>query len=159
MKLIFIDEGLDPGQFGDLMDQRRGVIAEQSLTTAPAVGRLTSDGFTDFLGWDQNPLGPTMLGLTAAFLAGGSGGRLSLGPDEIGRGRLVRVGGVELESCLEVVDSGLEFASPLLHRQNHCRNGRLSIRRHLVPEFLGDGQWIGHSKGIVPSSATFNTGP
>ena len=57
MELIFIDDRLDLGQFGDLMDQRRGVVAEQSLTTSSAVGRLAGDGLADFLGRDQDPLG------------------------------------------------------------------------------------------------------
>ena len=63
-----------------------------------------------------------------------------------------------IESSFEVGESILEFVGPLLHRQKDSRDGRLSIRRHLGPEFLGDRQWIGHSQGIVPSSATFNTG-
>ena len=33
MEPIFIDEGLDLGDLGDLMDQRRGIIAEESEAT------------------------------------------------------------------------------------------------------------------------------
>ena len=40
MEPILIDDRLDPGQFGDLMDQRRGIFAEESVTTSSAGRRF-----------------------------------------------------------------------------------------------------------------------
>ena len=149
MKPILIDDRLDLGQFGDLMDQRRGVIAEQPSTTASAVGRLAGDGLADFLGWDQNPLGATMPGLTAAFLSGGRRGRLSLGPDEIGGGRLMRVGGVELEPGFEVVDTGFQRRDLLLMDLDQRQDRRLEFGRGVVSEMIRERRRGCHSNKIV----------
>ena len=50
----------------------------------------------------------------------------------------MRVGGVELEPGIEISESSLKVVDPLLHRQEHGRDGRLSVRRHLGPEELVD---------------------
>lgn len=117
MESILIDDRLDPGQFSDMVDQGRGIIAEESVTTSATGRRLAGEGLADILGRDQDTVSLAMLGLTTAFFAGGKLGWLSLGPDEVGGRGLVRVGGVELEPGLEVSDPVLEVANPLMHHK------------------------------------------
>ena len=109
MELIFIDDRLNLGQFGDLMEQRRGAVAEESATTSSAVGRLAGDGLADFLGWDQDPLGPTILGPTAAFFPVGGVGGFRLAPTKSEEGGL----------C-ELVELSLSRASRSLIRDSNA---------------------------------------
>ncbi|SIO11491.1 hypothetical protein SAMN05444166_2524 [Singulisphaera sp. GP187] len=50
MEPILIDNRYDPGQFGDLMEQRRGILAEEAMTTSSVGGRLTDEGLANVLG-------------------------------------------------------------------------------------------------------------
>ncbi len=52
---------------------------------------------------------------------------------------VAKVGGVELEPRFEVTDPRFQYVDPLPHRQEDGGDGCLSVRRHLGPEFLGDG--------------------
>jgi hypothetical protein len=158
MKPVLSDDRLDPGQFGDLMDHGFGIVTGEPLATAPAGGRPAVERLVDPLGWHQDAPGLAMSGLAAALLPAGRGRGLPLHPDRIGRGGLGRVGGVELEPGFEVTDPRLQFINLLPHRQECGGDGRLGVRRHLGPEFLGDGRWVDHDEGIVASSATFNPG-
>jgi YD repeat-containing protein len=72
---------------------------------------------------------------------------------------LGRVGGIELEPRFEIADPRFEIVDPPLQRQEYRGEGRLSVQRHLTPEFLRDRQRVGHNAGIVTLSATFNPGP
>ena len=158
MAPILIDEGLDLGQFGDLMDQGFGVVAVECVTTAATGGRLADERVADLLGRDQAPPGLAMAGLAAAFFPAGRSWGFPLHANRIGRGGLGRVRGVELEPCFEATDPRLQLIDPLPHHQERGGDSRLGVWRHLGPEFSGDGQWIDHEEGIVSSSATFNTG-
>jgi hypothetical protein len=158
MEPIFIDDGLDPGQFGDLMDQGLGVLASEPPATAPAGRRLAVEGLADLLRWDQGAARLAMSGLAAAVLAGRRSRGLALQSDRIGRGGLGGVGRVELEPRLEVMDPGFQLLDPLPHRQEHGGDGRLCLGRDLGPEFVGDRRRVDHDDGIADSSATFNAG-
>ena len=157
MELGFINDWLNLGQFGDLMDQRSGVVTEEFMTTSPTVGRLTGEGFADVLGRDQDAIGLAVFRLTTAFLTARRSGRLSLDTKEIRGGRLVRVGGIELESGSKIIDSVFQVVNSLLRHNEHGGDRRLSLARHLRPQFIRDGKRIRHNEGIVTSSATFNT--
>jgi hypothetical protein len=159
MESVFGDDRLDLGQFGNLMDQGSGVLPGESMATPATRTRLAVEGLADLLGRDQGAVGFAMSALPATLPAAGRGGRLALQADGIGRGGLGRVGGVELEPRLEVTDPRFEFVDPLLHHQEHGGDGRLRARRHLGPEFIGDGQRVRHDAGIVSRSAIFNPSP
>ena len=88
MEPIFVDDRLDLGQFGDLMDQGFGIVTGESTATSATGGRLAVERLVDLLGWDQGAVGLAMPGLPAAFLASGRRGRLALHPDRVGRGGL-----------------------------------------------------------------------
>ncbi|XBH03585.1 recombinase family protein [Singulisphaera sp. Ch08] len=158
MKSIFIDEGLDLGQFGHLMDQRLGVVAPKPLTASATRLRLAVDGLAQLLRRHQGTVGFAMSRLPTALLAAGRSGRPPLQADRIRRRWLGRVGGVELEPCFEIADPRFQVGVPLLHRHKDCSDGGLSVGRHRTPEVVRDGQRIRHNADIVPSSATFNTG-
>ena len=150
MESILINDRLDPGQFGDLMDQRRGVVAEQSMTTATTGVRLAVERLADLLGWDQVRAGLAMPGLPAAFLPGGRGGGLALHPDRVGRGGLGRVGGVELEPGFEVIDSGFQRSDLLTMNLDQRQDRRLEFGRGVVPEMIRERRRGCHSNKIVP---------
>ena len=134
MEPIFVDDRLDPGQFGDLMDQGLGVVAGEGLATAATGGRACSRMVVaDLLGRDQGALGLAMSGLAAAFLPGGRGGRLALHPDRIGRRGLGGVGGVELEPALEIAEPVLKAGEPLLVALDQREDRRLDFRRGRLP--------------------------
>ena len=133
MEPILIDDRLDPGQFGDLMDQRFGVVAGESMTTSATGGRLAVERLADLLGWDQGALGLAMPGLTAAFLLAGRSRGLPLHPDRVGRGGLGRVGGVELEPGFEVTEPVLKDREAILVGLDQREDRRLQLRRGRLP--------------------------
>ena len=135
---ILVNDRLDPGQFGDLMDQGFGVVAGEFMTTAAAGVRLALEGLADLLGWYQGSPCLAMSRLPTAFLLAGRGRGSPLHPDRVGRGGLGRVGGVELEPRFQVEDSSFEIGDPLLHSTEHCRDRRLGVGRNLVPELIRD---------------------
>jgi hypothetical protein len=94
MAPILEDDRLDPGQFGDLMDQRLGVVASEPMTTAATGRRLAIERLADLLGWYQDALGLAMPGLAAALLPArrGRGFRFTpIGSDEGGLDELVEL--------------------------------------------------------------------
>ena len=114
MEPVFVDQRLDLGQFGDLMDQGGGVITDQGVATAAAIGGPALGDRADLLRRDQAALGPAMSRLPAPFPTGGRGGGLAFEPDGIGRRRLGGIGGIELEPGLEIADALLQFSDPSL---------------------------------------------
>jgi hypothetical protein len=66
MEPILVHDRFDPGQFGDLMDQRLGVVAGEFMTTAATVGRLAVEGVADLLRRDQGAPSLAMSRLAAA---------------------------------------------------------------------------------------------
>jgi hypothetical protein len=67
MKSVFIDDRLDPGQFGDLMNQGLGILAAQGVATTAAGMGLTVGGGAELLGRDQGPKRLAMAGLSPAL--------------------------------------------------------------------------------------------
>ena len=55
MESVLVDDRLDPGQFGDLMDQGLGILAAQGVAAAAAGRGLTVGGRAELLGRDQGP--------------------------------------------------------------------------------------------------------
>ena len=113
MEPVFVDQRLDLGQFGDLMDQGGRVITDQGVATAAAIRGPALGDRADLLRRDQAALGPAMSRLPAPFPTGGRGGRLALEPDGIGRRGLGGIGGIELEPGLEIADALLQFERPV----------------------------------------------
>jgi len=109
MESIFVDQRLDLGQFGDLMNQGSRIIADQGMATTATIRGPALGDRTHLLRRDQAALGPGMSRLSTALATGGWSGRLALQADGIGRRRLGGIGGVELEPGLEIADALLQF--------------------------------------------------
>jgi hypothetical protein len=67
METVLVDDRLDLGQFGDLMDQGLGIVAAQGVAAAAAGGGLTVGGRAELLGRDQGPKRLAMAGLSTAL--------------------------------------------------------------------------------------------
>ena len=134
MQAVLVHERLDLGQLGDLMDHGVGVLAVQDLTAAAAGPGLAIAGGVELLGGDQGAERLGMTGLSATFAPGRGSWRLSFQADRVRRGRLGGVGGVELESGLQITDSGFQLGDPSGERIPSGQEGGLSLRRHGVPE-------------------------
>src|SRR5208337_2143575 len=78
MEPELVDDRLDLGEIGDLMDQRIRVIAEQGMGAAPAGTGPAVGGGTQPLRWHQGPLGLGVSRLSPAVAAGGWCGWLAL---------------------------------------------------------------------------------
>jgi hypothetical protein len=129
MQPVLVDDGLNLGQVGDLMDQGRRILAVQVVATTPAGMGLAIAGRPEFLGRDQRAERLGMAGLCAAASSGGRSRRLALRSDRIGGGRLGRVGRVLVEPALELVD-------PLVEGVQEGQKRGLGLRRTGVPERL-----------------------
>jgi hypothetical protein len=156
MEPILIDDRLNLGQFSDLMDQGFGVVAGELMTASAASGRLTVDRLANFLGRDQGAVGLAMSGLPAAFLSAGRSGGLTLQSDRIGRGRLRRVGGVELEPVLEIMDSRFKLGKTLFVGLDDRKDGRLDFWRSRLPQRFWDRRRPCHAGSIVASFVNDN---
>ena len=97
------------------------------------------NSLVDLFGRDERAVGLAMSRLPAAFSLLRRSRGFPLHADRIGRGRLGRVGGVELESRFQVEDSRcFEIDDPLLHSTETAGDRRLGVGRNLVPEFIRD---------------------
>ena len=101
MEPILIDDRLDLGEFGDLMDQGFGVVAGEFMTTTATRVGLAVERLADLLRRHQGTNRFAMTALSTPFLAAGRSWRFPLHPDRVGRGGLGRVGGIELEPVLK----------------------------------------------------------
>jgi hypothetical protein len=144
MQSVLVDQRLDPGQVGDLMDQGGGVHAVQRLAAAPARIGLAVGGRAELLGGDQGAERLAMAGLPAALPPGRRGRRLALQADRVGGGRLGGVGGIELEPGLEITDRGLQGGDPIVHRLPGLQEGGLGVGGHGTPERLRDRKLLTH---------------
>jgi site-specific DNA recombinase len=142
---IFVHDRFDLRQFGDLMDQRVGVLAGQRMTAAPTGGGLAVLRGAELLGRDQGTERLAMAGLSAALSPGRRAGRLSLQTDRVGRRGLGRVGGVELEAGLEVTHGGFQRSDPILHLLPGSQKSGLGLGRDGVPERFGDWKLLAHT--------------
>jgi hypothetical protein len=144
MQAVFVDDRLDPGQFGDLMDQGIGVLSRQRMATPPAGIGLRVAGRVEPLGGDQGAERLATAGLPAALPLGRGRWRLALQADRVGGGRLGGVGGVELESRLEIADGGLQGGDPIPEGLPGVQEGDLGVGGHVVPEWLRDRKLLTH---------------
>jgi hypothetical protein len=149
MEPILIDDRFDLGEFSDLMDQGFGIVTGEPMTASATSGRLAVERLVDPLGRDQGAVGLAMPTLPAALLATRRGGGLALQADRIGRGGLGRVGGVELESSLEVMDSGFQLRDPRLMDLEQGQDRHLEFGRGAVPEMIGERRRGCHYSKIV----------
>jgi hypothetical protein len=133
MKPILVDDRLDLGQFGDLMDQRFGVVAGELITTTTAGGRLAVDRLANLLGRNYGAVGLTMSMLSAALFPTGRSRRFALQPNGIGRGGFGGVSGVELEPVLKILDPVLELRDAFFIELDKGENRRLKLRRSRLP--------------------------
>jgi len=139
MESVLVDQGLNLGQFGDLVDQGTGVITDQGVAAAAAIPGPTLGDRAHFLGRDQAPQSPAMSRLPTPFATGGTGGRLALQPDGIGGRRLGGIGGIELKPRLQIADALLQLSDPSLVRFQDGQDGDLGFRRDRAPERFRGG--------------------
>jgi len=133
MEPILVDDRLDLGQFGDLMDEGFGIVTGEMVTTTTTGSRLAVDGLANLLRRDQTAVGFAMSGLSSTLLPARRGGGSALHSDRIGGGRLGRVRGVELEPALKIVDPVLQLSDASLVELNESENRRLMFRRRCSP--------------------------
>jgi hypothetical protein len=144
MQAVLVDDRLNPGEFGDLMDQGIGVCAVERLPTGTASAGLAVLGRPEPVGSNQGPESLAMAGLSAPPSRARRCGRLALQSYGIGRRRLGGVGGVELEPGLEISDTSLQFGDPSLVCVPDREDGGLSLKRDGAPERFRDGRRKGH---------------
>ncbi len=158
MEPILIDDRLNLGQFGDLMDQRLGVIAGKAMTTAATVGRLAVKRLANFLGRYSTSAKLAMSGLSAAFLSAGRSGGFALHSDGIGRGRLGRVGRVKLEAVFQIIEPALKQSEALFVGFNERKNRRLQFGRGCLPQRFWERRRC-HSGKVMVSFGIDNPRP
>ena len=146
MEPVLVDQGLDLGQFGDLVNQGSRVITDQGVAAAAAIRGPAIGDRAHLLRWDQAPQCPAMSRLPTPFPTGGRGGRLAFEPDGIGRRRLGGIGGIELEPGLQIADALLQFGDPSLEGVQDGQDGDLGFRWDGVPERFRDGRLRNHAK-------------
>jgi hypothetical protein len=144
MQAILVDDRLDLGQFGDLMDQGAGILAVQGVAAATAGTGLTVPRGAELLTRDQGSEGLGMAGLSPAFPPGRGSGRFSFQADGVGGRWLGGVGGVELESGLEIAKLGFQLGNPILEGFPGVPEGRLSLSGNGVPEWFRDRRLVVH---------------
>lgn len=143
MKPVLVDQGLDPGQFGDLMNQGGRVLTDQGMATAAAIRGPAIGDRAYFLRWNQTAFGPAMSRLPTPLPPRGPGRRLPFEADGIRRRRLGGIGGIELEAGLQIADALLQFNDPTGDGVQDGQDGGLGFRRHGLPERFSDGR-LGH---------------
>ena len=149
MKPVFVDQRLDLGQFGDLVDPGGRVITDQGMATAAAIRGPAIGNRAHLLRWDQAALDPAMSRLPAPFPTRGRGGRLALEPDGIRRRRLGGIGGIELQPGLKIADALLQFSNPSVDGAQDGQDGNLGFRWDGVPERFRDGRLRDHTYDIT----------
>ena len=133
MEPILVDDRLDPGEFGHLVDQGFRVVTGELMTATSTSTGLAVDRLADLLGRDQGAVGLAMSGLAATLLFTGRRGWLPLQSDRIGRRRLGGVGGVELEPILKVLDPRFELFDPPFVVSDERKDRRLDLWRSRLP--------------------------
>jgi hypothetical protein len=136
---VLVDDGFDPGQLGDLMDQGLGIVASESMATAATGGRLAVERLADLLGRHQAPTRLAMSTLAAALLPGGRSRGSPLHSDRVGRGRFGRIGGVELEPVLVITEPVLEECESLLVGLDSARTAARSSGEAAFHNASGSG--------------------
>jgi len=140
VKPILVDQGLDLGQFGNLVDQGGWILTHQGMATAAAIRGPALGDRAYFLKWNQAAFGPAMSRLPTPFPPRGPGRRFPFEADGIRRRRLGGIGGIELEAGLQITDALLQFGDPSGEGIQDGQNGGLGFRRHGLPERFSDGR-------------------
>ncbi len=151
MESVLVHQGLDLGQFGDLVDQGTGVITDQGVSATATIGGPTLGDRAQLLGRDQAPLCPGMSRLPTPLATRGPGGWLAFQPNGIGRRRFGGIRGIELEPRLQTADTLLQFSDPSLVRIQDSQDGDLSFRRDGAPEGFRDRRLQNHATNITKS--------
>ena len=151
MESVLVDQRLDLGQFGDLVNQGSRVITDQGVAAAAAIRGSAIGDRAYLLRWNQAPQCPAMSRLATPFPTGGRGGRLTFQADGIRRRRLGGIGGIELEPGLQIADALLQFGDPSLEGVQDGQDGNLGFRWDGVPERFRDGRLRNHAKSITKS--------
>jgi hypothetical protein len=129
VETVFINVGTNRWDLGDLVSQWIEVLSLEGGTTASAMCRLDLEGLAELLGGDQRAGVALVTGLSSTLASGRRSGRppLELDVGRVGRGRLGRIGGIQVEPRLQLGD-------PLFQRGNDSQDGRLGFGRNGVPE-------------------------
>ena len=120
MEPVFVHDGEDRRQFGDLMPERLGVIPGEGVAAPATSGRFAVDDLAELLRRDQGAGMATMAGLPTPLLARRGSRRSSLDRGGIGGGRPGGVGRVPVEPLLQ-------FGDPPLEGLSQCRDSRLGL--------------------------------
>src|SRR5262249_16800469 len=147
---------LDLGQFSDLMDQGFGIVARELMTASAASGWLAMNRLMNLFERDQRTVGFAMSRLPAPFLPAGRSRGLALHSDRIRRRRFLRVGGVELEPVLEIVDTCFKLSETLFVELHERKNRRLDFRRSRMPQRFWDRRRPCHARRIIASFTNDN---
>ena len=94
--------------------------------------------------------------LPAPFLPAGRSWGLALHSDRIGGRGLRRVGGVELEPVLEIVDARFKFGKALFVELDKRKDRRLDFWRSRLPQRFWDRGRPCHAGRIITSFANDN---
>src|SRR5262249_6567905 len=148
--LVLQDDGLDLGQFQDLMTQRLWIVAGQGLAAMAAGGRLADEGLRRRQQW---PCRTRVSGLTAPWTAGrGAGwGRFDFGAS--GRGGLGRVAGVGPQTLFQLGNVLLQFLQAQLVLGEDDEQSLLDRRWDLFPHFTRDRGHARHASEPTPQLA------
>ena len=114
------------------------VVAGELMTASAASGRLTVGRLANLLGRDQGTVSLAMSRLTAAFLPAGRSRGLAFHSDRIRGRRLRRVGRVELEPILEIVDA-LPVWQAAVRRTRRAQESPLGLLAKPFPDGSGIG--------------------
>jgi hypothetical protein len=109
VEVVFIHVGTDRRDFSELVSQGIGIVSLKRGATALAVRRLDLERLSQLFGWNQRSGVSFMAGLSSAVAPGRRDRRspLELDGGRIGGGGLGRIGGVEVEPCLQLDDPSL----------------------------------------------------
>jgi hypothetical protein len=156
MEPILVDDRLDLGQFSDLMDPGFGVVAGELMTATAAGSRLAVGRLANLLGRGQGAIGLAMSRLAATFPSAGRSRGLTLQTNRIRGWRLRRVGGVELEPVLEIMDARFKLGEALVVELDECKDRHLDFWRSTCPQRFWDRGRPCHAGRIVASFANDN---
>ena len=151
MEPVLVDDGLDLGQFGDLVDQGGRIITGQGVAATSAVRRPALGDRVQPLRRDQATLGPAMSRLAAPPPPRGRGGGLALEANGIRRRGFGGVGGIELQPGLKISDALLQFSNSPVNSVQDSEDGGLGLGRNGVPEWFKDRRSRAHTGDITKS--------
>jgi hypothetical protein len=135
MELVLDDGGPHRRDVSNLVAERLRVLAGERLSAASALGRLEGNGLLHLLRRHQETLlgGPPWL--SAASFTGGRGGRAAFGSRGIGGGRLGGVGGILVQTPVQLVDLSLLVLQTPFVLGEDGQQGGLGGWWDLLPQF------------------------